>query len=135
MNKTGKQALFNRAITEAALEILGADEMRGLIPAEEQVRSKDLQMMSPIALIAQLGNEFCIRYHRNTAQGLLLRIGEAAFTILRQHIPELQVLGNLENRLQPLSVRFSANTQIFANILTQYSGIPVSSVKISREKY
>ena len=135
MNKTEKQAFFNRAVSEAALEILGAAETQGIFPPEEKADGGNQEITTPLILINQIGNEFSIRYHRKTAQGLLLRIGEAAFSILRKRVQELQDLGALENRLQPARKRFTSNTKCLAKILSEYTGLVITSMQIEQDKY
>lgn len=135
MKNSEKNALFIRSVYEAALEILGASETESILNAMGNKGSELELRDDPLVFLSRLENEFIIRYHRNTAQGLLLRIGEAVFAILRRYIAPLQELGNLENRLKPISLRFQTGIESLAEILTEYSGVDLSSARPDETVY
>ena len=85
--------------------------------------------------LADLLNEFAIRFQRNTAKGLLLRIGESSFTFLRRNIKNLVELGSIENRLKPISKRFDHSLGILAENMSALTGLEIRSIKKSQNSF
>ena len=137
MSDNEVQTVFIRSLYEAAIEVLGASDS-GLIfsaivnwdgPGEIQKINNKPQFLS------DLGNEFAIRYERNTAKGLLLRIGESSFMFLQKNIKSLSELGSIENRLVPISNRFENSLVILAENLSAISGLEIISKKKNKKTF
>jgi hypothetical protein len=82
-----------------------------------------------------LGNEFAIRFQRNTAKGLLLRIGDSSFTFLRRKLIKLVELGSIENRLKPISKRFDYSLGILAEDLSVLTGLKIKAIKKNQNSF
>jgi len=85
--------------------------------------------------LSDLGNEFAIRFQRNTSKGLLLRIGDSSFTFLRRNSKELIELGSIENRLNPISKRFNHSLGILAENLSKLTGLGIRAIKKSKNSF
>ena len=80
---------------------------------------------SSVDLLNGISDEFSILYQPNTAKGLLIRIGEAAFSKLRRKLHPLNALGSTENRLQPFEQKFESSMIQLAEILATATGISI----------
>jgi len=137
MSEKEIKTLFLRSIYEAAVEILGTSDSvlifstiinwdgAGEIP---EIKNKP-------QFLSDLGNEFAIRFQRNTAKGLLLRIGDSSFPFLRRNIKKLTELGSIENRLKPISKRFDHSLGVLAENLSALTGLEIKAIKKSQNHF
>ncbi|MDO9547066.1 MAG: hypothetical protein Q7J07_10020 [Pelolinea sp.] len=130
-NEKINQSLFLQAIYEGTVEIMGKPKTEQIFSSILDAKSsdEDSEKKSRIHIIANFGNEFAIRFHRNTAKGLLLRIGEASFTYLRKYNQNLIELGNIENRLKPISKRFEESLEVLAENLSELTTLKIQAFK------
>jgi len=135
MNNYPGNKNITRAITEAALEILGADETRKVFSSLQSDTPGEDDPLKAYELISRMGNEFAIRYHHKTAQGLLVRIGESTFSILRKALSPISEMGSLENRIRPMGERFEKDTGNLAKILSDLFGRTFKGEKTDEENY
>jgi len=137
MSEKEIKTLFLRSIYEAAVEILGTSDSvlifstiinwdgAGEIP---EIKNKP-------QFLSDLGNEFAIRFQRNTAKGLLLRIGDSSFPFLRRNIKKLTELGSIENRLKTISKRFDHSLGVLAENLSALTGLEIKAIKKSQNHF
>jgi hypothetical protein len=137
MSEKEIKTLFLRSIYEAAIEILGTSDSvlifstiinwdgAGEIP---EIKNKP-------QFLSDLGNEFAIRFQRNTAKGLLLRIGDSSFPFLRRNIKKLAELGSIENRLKSISKRFEHSLGVLAENLSALTGLGIKAIKMSQNHF
>ncbi len=131
------ETLFLRSIYEAAIEILGTSDsvliFSTIINWDGTGEIPDIKNKSQF--LSDLGNEFAIRFQRNTAKGLLLRIGDSSFTFLRRNLKELVELGSIENRLKPISKRFDHSLGILAENLSVLTGLEINAIKKNQNSF
>jgi len=116
------------SVQEAALEILGRQEAHKIFGTafEPNAQAAALSDESALDLIAEISNELSLKYHLNTARGLLLRIGDAAFPKIRRRVAHLNDLGSIDNRLQPLDRRFPIALEILVSVISSVMEIPIA---------
>ena len=118
---------FLTSIYDASVEILGRQEAdRLFVSAFGWTGTENESQSMDANFLADLSDEFSIKFHRNTARGLLIRIGDAAFSFLRLRIGELNALGTIENRLKPPDERFKDAMIVLAEKLGQAVGTKIS---------
>jgi len=137
MSEKEKETLFLRSIYEAAIEILGTSDsvliLSTIINWDGTGEIPDIK--NKPQFLSDLGSEFAIRFQRNTAKGLLLRIGDSSFTFLRRKLKELVELGSIENRLKPISKRFDHSLGILAENLAALTGLEINAIKKSKNSF
>ena len=137
MSKKETETLFLRSIYEAAIEILGTSDsvliLSTIINWDGAGEIPDIK--NKPQFLSDLGSEFAIRFQRNTAKGLLLRIGDSSFTFLRRKLIELVELGSIENRLKPISKRFDHSLGILAENLAALTGLEINTIKKSKNSF
>lgn len=124
MEKLDMRSKFSLSVQEAAVEILGRQEVQqkfGSVLGTEH-SSPILSSDPAMNLLAEISSEFSIKYHLNTARGLMLRIGEAAFSKLQMRFDDLHALGSMENRLLPLEKKFSNALTVLVDIISSVIG-------------
>lgn len=128
---------FLRSIYDASTEILGRLEADNIFTSAVGCTGKDIldQQSLPSDFLSNLSAEFSIRFQQNTAKGLLIRIGDAAFSFLRKRISGLHDLGSIENRLKPLAKRFADSFEILAENLSGGFGMQINSSMIGEGMY
>jgi hypothetical protein len=136
-NEKKNQSLFLQAIYEGTIEIMGKSKTELIFSAISDCKESDenFENKNRSQIIANFGNEFAIRFHRNTAKGLLLRIGESSFIYLRKDIKKLIELGNIENRLKPISTRFEESLEVFAEILSEITALKIQVIKKNESSF
>jgi len=119
---------FCQSVVQAVIEILGRQEASKVFRAVlgPNFSEKDLQLDPQINLLEGISDEFSILYQRNTARGLLIRIGDAAFSKMRKKLVGLNALGDIENRLRPFDKKFESSVITLGEILSTASGMPIS---------
>ena len=137
MSEKVKKTLFLRSIYEAAIEILGTSDSILIFSTiiNWDGTSEIPEIRNKHQFLADLGNEFAIRFQRNTAKGLLLRIGDSSFTFLRRNIKKLLELGSIDNRLKPISKRFDYSLGILAENLSALTGLEIKANKKSQNYF
>jgi len=137
MGEKETKTLFLRSIYEAAAGILGASDSVLIISAIIDWDGTDEipEIKNKPQLLSDLGNEFAIRFQRNTAKGLLYRIGDSSFTYLRRNSEELLDLGSIENRLKPISKRFDYSLGVLASSLSELTGLKIKAIKKSENSF
>jgi len=137
MSEKEIETLFLRSIYEAAIEILGTSDsvliFSTIINWDGTSEIPDIK--NKPQFLSDLGNEFAIRFQRNTAKGLLLRIGDSSFTFLRRNLQELVELGSIENRLKPISKRFDHSLGILAENLSTLTGLEINGIKKTQNSF
>jgi len=137
MSEKEIKAIFLCSIYKAAIEILGTSDSDLIISAitnwDGTGETPDIK--NKPQFLSDLGNEFAIRFQRNTAKGLLLRIGDSSFTFLRRNLKELVELGSIENRLKPISKRFDHSLGILADNLSALSGLEIRAIKKNQNSF
>ncbi len=137
MSEKEIKSLFLRSIYEAAKEILGTSDsvqiFSAIINWDGTGEIPDINNKSQF--LSDLGNEFAIRFQRNTAKGLLLRIGDSSFTFIRRNVKELIELGNIDNRLKPISQRFDYSLGILAENLSVLTELEIKAIKKSKNSF
>jgi len=137
MSEKEIETVFLRSIYEAAIEILGTSDsfliFSTIINWDGIGEIPDI--MNKSKFLSGLGNEFAIRFQRNTAKGLMLRIGDSSFTFLRRNLKELVELGSIENRLKPISKRFNHSLDILAENLSVLTGLEINAIKKSKKSF
>jgi len=137
MSEKEIKTIFLRSIYEAAIEILGTSEsvliFSTIINWDGTGEPPDIK--NKPEFLSDLGNEFAIRFQRNTAKGLLLRIGDSSFTFQRRNLKELVQLGSIENRLKPISKRFDHSLGILADNLSALSGLEIRAIKKNQNSF
>jgi hypothetical protein len=137
MSEKEIKTIFLRSIYEAAIEILGTSEsvliFSTIINWDGTGEPPDIK--NKPEFLSDLGNEFAIRFQRNTAKGLLLRIGDSSFTFLRRNLMKLVELGSIENRLKPISKRFDHSLGILAEDLSALSGLEIRAIKKNQNSF
>lgn len=127
MNNTEIRSHFLHSLYNASLEILGAPEADRVFstaigwygegePDKNVLESNFLSMIN---------SEFSIKFHQNTAKGLLVRIGDAAFPFLKDRVEKLNDLGSIENRLKPYQNRFIGGVSVLAETLAEVLGMHI----------
>lgn len=136
-NEIQNQSLFFHAVYEGTIEIMGKPKTDLIFSAISEGKSsgQDSEKENRPQIIANLGNEFAIRFHRNTAKGLLLRIGESSFTYLRKGIKRIIDLGDIENRLKPISKRFEGSLQVLAETLSELTALKIQVIKKNESSF
>ena len=129
MSEKEIKTIFLRSIYEAAIEILGTSDsvqiFSTIINWDGSGEPPDIK--NKPEFLSDLGNEFAIRFQRNTAKGLLLRIGDSSFTFLRRNLMKLVELGSIENRLKPISKRFDHSLGVLAEDLSALTELEIKS--------
>ena len=137
MSEKEIKTIFLQSIHEAAIEILGTSDsvliFSSIINWDGTGEIPEIQNRSQF--LSDLGNEFAIRFQRNTAKGLLLRIGDSSFTFLRRKLKNLIELGSIENRLKPISKRFDYSLSILADNLTALTGLEIKAIKKNQNSF
>ena len=137
MSEKEIETLFLRSIYDAAIEILGTSDsvliFSTIINWDGTGEIPDIK--NKPKFLADLGSEFAIRFQRNTAKGLLLRIGDSSFTFLRRKLKELVELGSIENRLKPISKRFDYSLGILAENLAALTGLEINAIKKNQNSF
>ena len=131
------KTIFLPSIYEAAVEILGTSDsvlvFSTIINWDGIGNPPDI--MNKSEFLSDLGNEFAIRFQRNTAKGLLLRIGDSSFTFLRRNLLKLVELGSIENRLKPISKRFDHSLGVLAEDLSVLTGLEIKVIKKNQNSF
>ena len=131
------KTIFLRSIYEAAIGILGTSDsvliFSTIIDWDGTGEPPDIK--NKPEFLSDLGNEFAIRFQRNTAKGLLLRIGDSSFTFLRRKLIKLVELGSIENRLKPISKRFDHSLGILAEDLSALTGLKIKAIKKNQNSF
>jgi len=131
------KTIFLRSIYEAAIGILGTSDsvliFSTIIDWDGTGEPPDIK--NKPEFLSDLGNEFAIRFQRNTAKGLLLRIGDSSFTFLRRKLIKLVELGSIENRLKPISKRFDHSLGILAEDLSALTGLKIKAIKKNHNSF
>ena len=137
MSEKEIETLFLRSIYEAAIEILGTSDsvliFSTIINWDGTGEIPDIK--NKPQFLSDLVNEFAIRFQRNTAKGLLLRIGDSSFTFLRRKLKELVELGSIENRLKPISKRFDHSLGILAENLSALTGLEINAIRKNQNSF
>lgn len=136
-NEKKNQSLFLQAIYEGTIEIMGKSKTELIFSAisDGENSDQDSDKNNRSEIITDFGNEFAIRFHRNTAKGLLLRIGESSFTYLRKGIKKLTELGDIENRLKPISIRFEESLEVLAETLSELTALKIQVIKKNESSF
>jgi hypothetical protein len=137
MSEKEIKTIFLRSIYEAAIGILGTSDsvliFSTIINWDGTGKPPDIK--NKPQFLSDLGNEFAIRFQRNTAKGLLLRIGDSSFTFLRRKLIKLVELGSIENRLKPISKRFDHSLGILAEDLSALTGLKIKAIKKNQNSF
>ena len=137
MSEKEIKTIFLRSIYEAAIGILGTTDsvliFSTIINWDGTGKPPDIK--NNPQFLSDLGNEFAIRFQRNTAKGLLLRIGDSSFTFLRRKLIKLVELGSIENRLKPISKRFDHSLGILAEDLSALTGLKIKAIKKNQNSF
>lgn len=131
------KTLFLRSIYEAAVGILGASDSVLIFSTiiNWDCTNEIPEIKNKPQFLSDLGNEFAIRYQRNTAKGLLFRIGDSSFTYLRRNSEKLLELGSIENRLKPISKRFDHSLDILAGNLSELTELKIEAIKKTKNSF
>ena len=137
MGEKETPTLFLRSIYEAAVGILGASDSVLIFSAiiDWDGTNEIPEIKNKPQFLSDLGNEFAIRFQRNTAKGLLYRIGDSSFTYLRRNSEKLIELGSIENRLKPISKRFDYSLGVLAVNLSELTGLKIKDIKKSKNSF
>ena len=137
MSEKETKTLFLRSIYEAAAEILGKSDSVLILSAiiNWDGTGEIPEITDNPQFLSDLGNEFAIRFQRNTAKGLLLRIGDSSFTFLRRNLKNLLELGSINNRLKPISQRFDHSLSILAENLSVLTGLEIKAIKNNQNSF
>lgn len=131
------RAQFLKSIYDASTEILGRPEADNLFSSAVGWTGKD--DLDGIILnsdfLFDLSGEFSIKFHQNTAKGLLIRIGDAAFSFLCKRIDDLNELGSIENRLKPSDKRFVDSFDVLAENLSRGIGMKIKPTLQEKGSY
>jgi hypothetical protein len=132
-----RQSIFLQALHEGTVEIMGTIKTSQIFSAISNGETKEVgfEGAGGFNILETLGNEFAIRYQRNTAKGLMIRIGEASFTYLNKEIPQLFELGVIENRLKPIGQRFDSSLTVLAELLSEIIGLDTRMFKKSDSEF
>ena len=137
MSEKEIKTIFLRSIYEAAIGILGTSDsvliFSTIINWDGTGEPPDIK--NKPEFLSDLGNEFAIRFQRNTAKGLLLRIGDSSFTFLRRKLIKLVEPGSIENRLKPISKRFDYSLGILAEDLSVLTGLKIKAIKKNQNSF
>ncbi len=137
MSEKEIKTIFLQSIYEAAIGILGTSDsvliFSTIINWDGTGKPPDIK--NKPQFLSDLGNEFAIRFQRNTAKGLLLRIGDSSFTFLRRKLIKLVELGSIENRLKPISKRFDHSLGILAEDLSALTGLKIEAIKKNQNSF
>lgn len=119
---------FHLSLQQAVIEILGRQEAQKVFTAVLGAEISDIEnpIDASVDLLQGVSDAFSILYQPNTARGLLLRIGDAAFSKLRRMVEPLNDMGSIENRMQPFERKFESSLAQLAEILSLVTGVPVS---------
>jgi len=130
------QSLFLQAVYEGTIEIMGKTKTELIFSAisYEIGNGGVIENITP-KIFADIGNEFAIRYHINTAKGLMLRIGEASFSYLRKKNQKLKEMGKIENRLKPIAKRFEESLESLAENLSELTALKIRAKKTNDSAY
>ena len=132
-----QQSIFLQALYEGTVEIMGTIKTRQIFStiSGEGTQGIEIKSAGGFTVLESLGNELAIRFQRNTAKGLMIRIGEASFSYLRKQIPQLFELGVIENRLKPIAKRFEISLTVLADLLSEMTGLKTRMVEKSDTKF
>jgi len=128
---------FYSSVREATVEILGRQETNKVFSAilvSDKAMKDDIPFISKNFLTG-ICDEFSIQYQPNTASGLLLRIGDAAFLLMRRKINVLNELGSIENRLRPFNKKFESSLESLAEFLEQAMRMPIKTKSTEQKCY
>lgn len=119
---------FCQSVYQAVIEILGRQEAKKVFHAVlGPGYCEHAPQFDPKAnLLGGISDEFFILYQLNTARGLLIRIGEAAFSKMCKKMDALNALGDIENRLRPFDKKFNSGVIKLGDILSAASGKPIT---------
>ena len=137
MGEKETKTFFLRSIYEAAVGILGASDSDLIFSAiiDWDGTNEIPEINNKPQFLSDLGNEFAIRFQRNTAKGLLYRIGDSSFTYLRRNFEKLLDLGSIENRLKPISKRFDHSLSVLVSCLSELTGLKIRAIKQSKNSF
>ena len=137
MGEKETKTFFLRSIYEAAVGILGASDSALIFSAiiDWDGTNEIPEINNKPQFLSNLGNEFAIRFQRNTAKGLLYRVGDSSFTYLRRNFEKLLDLGSIENRLKPISKRFDHSLSVLADSLSELTGLKIRAIKKSKNSF
>ena len=121
--------LFIQSIVHAANEIMGSREAKRVLNAVgafSVVNDGALRKDTP-DFLSDLGNEFAIRFQRNTAKDLMERIGCASFEFLRKNgFAFRKFVGSEDNYSSP-STPTKDLLEMLARALTVHTGLDIRS--------
>jgi hypothetical protein len=137
MTKKGTGAILLESMFEASVEILGRPDSEQIFSSiANWPGSGDIpEIENSPKLLSEIGNEFAVRHHRNTAKGLMVRLGESVFSNLRRSQAKLMKLGTIENRLKPISERFDTSLEVLARSLSILTSLKINSRQKSKNHY
>jgi len=137
MGEKDTKTAFIRSIYEAAVGILGKSDSIQIFSTIIDWDGDDEipEIKDKPQFLSDLGNEFAIRFQRNTAKGLLYRIGNSSFIYLRRNFEKLLELGSIENRLKPISRRFDYSLGVLADSLSELTGLEIEAIKKSKNSF
>jgi len=137
MNKKSTGSVLLESIFEASVEILGRSDSAQIFSSiTNWSGSGDIpEIEDRSKLLSDLGNEFAVRHHRNTAKGLMFRLGESVFSILRRSQEKIMELGTIENRLKPISERFDYSLKVLAKSLSIITCLEITSRQKNKNHY
>ena len=137
MSEKETKTLFLRSIYQAAVEILGTSDTNLIFSTiiDWDGNGEMPHIENKPKLLSGLGNEFATRFQRNTAKGLLVRIGDSSFNFLRRNSKELLKLGSIENRLKPISNKFKYSLEVLAENLSEFTGLEIKAIKKSQNYF
>jgi hypothetical protein len=137
MSEKENRSIFLRSVYEASIEILGRSDsiliFSTIINWDGSGEIPDID--NEPKFLSDLGNDFAIRYQRNTAKGLMLRLGDSSFTLLRRRQKKLHELGSIENRLKTISKRFDFSLGVLSENLSVLTGLNISTIQKSENSY
>ena len=118
---------FSQIIYYGTLEILGEDELKSIL-------KKDDLAHWPINGIShnqlnQLESALIERFGLLSVSGLAWRIGESSFNKLRHEIDEIRLLGEIDQRIKPLSTRLKTGFSILKNLIGHHLGIKIDFIE------
>ena len=137
MSEKGKRSLFLKSVYEASIEILGTPDsvlfFSTIIDWDGSGEIPEFEIEPQF--LSDLGNEFAIRFQRNTAEGLMFRLGDSAFSFLRKSQEKLKELGSIEHRLQPISKRFKSSLGVLTNNISELTGLNIEAIQKGEKSF
>jgi hypothetical protein len=135
-NETMRNEFF-QSVYQAVIEILGRQEAMKVFNAVlGPDYSEDAPLFDPKTnLLTGISDEFSILYQLNTARGLLIRIGDAAFSKMCKKLDALNALGEIENRLRPFNQKFESSVIKLGDILSAASGKTITFESTKNDCY